>query len=362
MPAAEMPAALPGFARYVFVDGVLSQAPPVPGASGAATVTPLTSATAAPGAATAGLAADARFAALNAAFATGGAAIHAAAAAAGGAPAQIELVFVARADAQAGASYPRVDVRLDAGASLTLIERHLSAESDNSFVNSAVTADLARGAALQHYRLQGLAARAILFDTLTATLAQDASYHLHGISTGAQAARSTLAVRLAGERASLAMAMAALGDGSQVNDTFALVEHLAPAARTTQAFRGISAGRARVAFNGKIVVAKNAAGTDSQQALRGLLAGAEAEIDVRPQLEIYTDDVRCSHGATVGKLDDNMLFYLLSRGLDRDTAQRLLKWAFLGEVIAKISLPELRREIEAHLPAALKDASLQELL
>ena len=82
-------------------------------------------------------------------------------------------------------------------------------------------------------------------------------------------------------------------------------------------YRGIAAGRARVGFNGKIVVAPGAVGTDSQQSLRGLLAGAEAEIDVRPQLEIYTDDVRCSHGATAGKLDENMLFYLLARGLDR---------------------------------------------
>ncbi|MFI4879613.1 MAG: Fe-S cluster assembly protein SufD [Steroidobacterales bacterium] len=360
--AADMPPALPDFARYVYVDGVLSATLSAPAATGAATVTPLASTPAVAGAATPALKADERFAAVNAAFATDGTAIRVTAGSGAATPAGIELVFVASADAQAGASYPRVAVRLEAGARLTLIERHLSAGSDNSFVNSAVTADLARGATLQHYRLQDLAGRAIMFDTLSATLGADASYHLHGISTGAQAARSTLTVRLAGERANLAMAMAALGDRAQVNDMFALVEHLAPGARTTQTFRGISAGRARVAFNGKIVVARNAAGTDSQQSLRGLLAGAEAEIDVRPQLEIYTDDVRCSHGATVGKLDDNMLFYLLSRGLDRDTAQRLLKWAFLAEVVTKISVPALRREIEAHLPGALKDATLQELL
>ena len=91
-------------------------------------------------------------------------------------------------------------------------------------------------------------------------------------------------------------------------------------AQTEQVFRGISAGRARVAFNGKIVVAREAHGTDSRQSLRGLLAGPDAEIDVRPQLEIYTDAVRCSHGATAGKLDENMLFYLLSRGITQLTA------------------------------------------
>src|SRR5207253_7582422 len=116
--------------------------------------------------------------------------------------------------------------------------------------------------------------------------------------------------------------------------------------RSLQNFRGIAAGRARSAFNSKVVVKSGARGAHSQQSLRGLLAGAEAEIDVRPQLEIYTDDVRCAHGATAGKLDDEMLFYLLARGLDRATAQRLLKWAFLEDVVAKIEVPELRRQIE----------------
>lgn len=361
--AAQLPPALPDCSRHVFVDGLYAPALSAAGAAGAATVTSL--APAAPAAARAAAprgTVDERFAALNEAFATDGAAIRVAAELGATGAASVELLFVASADGEAGASYPRVELHLDAGASLTLIERHLSVGSDNSFVNSAVTVELARGATLHHYRLQELGARAVLFDTLTAALAQDASYQLQGISTGAQAARSTVLVQLAGEGANLAMANAALGDRQQVNDTFALVEHLAPRARTTQTFRGIAAARARVAFNGKIVVARNAAGTDSQQSLRGLLAGAEAEIDVRPQLEIYTDEVRCSHGATVGKLDDNMLFYLLSRGLDRDAAQRLLKWAFLGDVLAKITLPALRREIEARLPGALKDEALRELL
>jgi Fe-S cluster assembly protein SufD len=352
---ADLPAALPGCVRYVFVDGVLAPALSAAASNGHALVTSLACAS------TETLAdqprGDERFLALNEAFATDGAAIRVPAASGGGEPAQIELLFVASADALAGASYPRVELQLDAGARLTLIERHLSVTADNSFVNSAVTVQLGHGATLQHYRLQDLGARATCFDTLTARLAQQSSYQLHCISTGAQSARSTVRVRLAGEGANLAMAMVALGDRQQVNDTFALVEHLAPRARTAQTFRGIAAGRARVAFNGKIVVAKNAAGTDSQQSLRGLLAGADAEIDVRPQLEIYTDDVRCSHGATVGKLDDDMLFYLLSRGLDRDTAQRLLKWAFLGDVIAKITLPALRQQIEAHLPGALQDTA-----
>jgi len=140
------------------------------------------------------------------------------------------------------------------------------------------------------------------------------------------------------------------------------VEHAAPHARSRQSFRGIAGGRSRVAFNSKVVVREGAHGTDSYQSLRGLLAGAEAEIDVRPQLEIYTDDVRCAHGATAGKLDEAMLFYLLSRGLDPETAQRLLKWAFLEDVVAKIAVPELRRQIEASLAGQMNDPTALEAL
>ena len=116
-----------------------------------------------------------------------------------------------------------------------------------------------------------------------------------------------------------------------------------------------------MAHNGKVIVQKDAHGTDSSQSLRGLLAGSDAEIDVRPQLEIYTDDVRCNHGATAGKLDDNMLFYLLSRGIDRETAHRVLKWAFLEDVVSKIEVPELRRQIEQNLAGQLGDTA-RELL
>ena len=350
--AAELPPALPGIARYVFVDAHFAPAASAPLRAGVVSRT----VQAGDGAAMA----DERFALLNQAFATDGLIIevddtHER-------PLQLEVLFVASAAAENGGSYPRLEVRLHPRAQLTLIERHLSATPAGSFVTSAVEVEAGAGAHLEHYRLQELNARSLLFDTLSARLAADAAYRLHVISTGAQSARSTLALRLLGERADLSLAVAALGDARQVQDGYAVVEHLAPNARTAQTFRGIAADRARVAFNGKIIVRPGAHGTDSRQSLRGLLAGPEAEIDVRPQLEIYNDDVRCSHGATAGKLDDAMLFYLLSRGLDRATAQRLLKWAFLEDVISPVSLAPLRRKIEERLAGQLRDEALRELL
>ena len=366
---AHLPEALPGISRYVFVDGHFAPAVSATLAAGAARATRLSQPAEAAPAETVPVdavpaegitRADQRFALLNEAFATDGLRIDVAATS--GAPLQLEVLFVASAPAQSGASYPRLEVHLEPGAQLTLIERHSSATAQASFVTSAVQVELARGAQLEHYRLQELDNRSTFFDTLSGELAEDAAYRLHGISTGGQSARSTLSLRLAGERADLSLALAALGDRQQVQDAYAVVEHAAPNARTVQTFRGIAAGRARVAFNGKIIVAPGARGTDSHQSLRGLLAGPEAEIDVRPQLEIYTDEVRCNHGATAGKLDDDMLFYLLSRGLDRDSAQRLLKWAFLEDVISQITPRPLRRQIEERLAVHLRDETLRELL
>jgi Fe-S cluster assembly protein SufD len=374
--ASQLPAPLTGCARHVFVDGAfapeLSSPLELPGLTvrhrrhaadtaarretGTAILTrlprALPPARALP---------EARLALLNEAFATDTASIHVGAAT--GETPRVELVFVAAAAADAGASYPRIELALEPDARLILIERHVSAGGEASLVNSSVEVQMGRGAQLTHYRLQQAGARATWLDTLTAVLAAAARYRLLAINTGALSARSTAYVQMAGAGAELSLAAAALGDRQQVQDQFAVVEHLAPHARTEQTFRGIASGRARVAFNGKIVVREAAAGADSHQSLRGLLAGPEAEIDVRPQLEIYTDEVRCSHGATAGKLDDDMLFYLLSRGLATEVAQRLLKWAFLEDVVSRIELPELRRQIEHALAGQMADAaSLQELL
>ena len=381
--AGDLPEAIQGYARYTFVDGVfvpglsasvarkgisvqsLREHPPVP--------THIRSREAPTRLIEPSKSKDARFALLNDAFATDGAFIRVSEGTdwsrgsgdvpGGDCPTCIELVFVATVESQAGASYPRVDLQVDARARVGLIERHVSVGSGANFVNASVRVDIGRGAIVNHYRVQEAGAKATWFDTLSATLAPDAVYKLHGVNVGGLSTRSTLNVQLAGERAEAVISVASLGDRHQVQDTFIVVDHIAPHARSEQIFRGISAGRARVTCNSMVAVRKDAKGTDSQQSLRGLLAGPEAEIDVRPQLEIYTDDVRCAHGATAGKLDDNMLFYLLSRGIDAATAQRLLKWAFLEDVVARIEVPELRRQIERSLAGQMHEAdALKELL
>jgi len=305
---------------------------------------------------------DASFALLNEAFGTDGAQITVAAGSRS-TGCCLEVLFVATAESSVGASYPRINLVVEANAQLSLIERHLSLDSAASFVNSAVTVSVQKQSHVNHYRVQQVSPQATWMDTLSATVATDAAYRLHAVELGAQSSRSTVQIKLAGERAELGFHVVSLGERNQVHDIYARVEHAAPRARTDESFRGIAGGRSRVAFNGKIVVREGAQGTDSRQSLRGLLAGKEAEIDVRPQLEIYTDDVKCSHGATAGKLDDTALFYLLSRGIDRETALKLLKWAFLEDVVSKIAVPELRKQIEQSLAGQLQDVGeLKELL
>ena len=345
----DLPAAIEGFTRFVFIDGQFAPQLSAPtGARGAATLTRLQGE----------LPTDQQaFALLNEAFATDGADIQVTA---GAATVDIEVLFYSAAPT---AAYPRLNVRLGANARLRLIERHVGKVTTPQFINSVVRVELAAGAAFNHYRLQETGAATSWTDTLRATVARDASYHLHLLQVGALAARSTVDVELAGAAASTRIDTVALADGPQVHDTMIVVDHKATHTRTEENFRGIAGGRARIGFNGLIIVRDSAHHADSAQSLKGLIAGSEAEIDLRPQLEIHTDEVRCSHGATTGKLDDTMLFYLLSRGITAEVAQRLLKWAFITDVVAKIDVPALRTHVQRSLASHMQDAqSLQELL
>ena len=347
--AAAVPAAIEGFTRFVFVDGQFApQLSAAPGAVGGATLRRLQGELPTN---------DQAFALLNEAFATDGADIQVAADAA---TVDIEVVFYS---ATPTAAYPRLNVRLNPNARLRLIERHVGQVTTAQFINSVVRIEVGAGASCNHYRLQETGAATSWTDTLRATLARDASYHLHLLQLGSQAARATVDIELAGPAASTRVDTVSLADAQQVHDTMIVVDHQAAHTRTEENFRGIAGGRSRIAFNGLIIVRDSAHHADSAQSLKGLIAGSEAEIDLRPQLEIHTDEVRCSHGATSGKLDETMLFYLLTRGIERDVAQRLLKWAFITDVVARIDVPALRTHVQRSLASHMQDAqSLEELL
>jgi Fe-S cluster assembly protein SufD len=345
--AAALPAAQPGHERWVFVDGKLDIARSAPAAgSHAAVLDARVAGTAFQDMLDGSLAAagvDFALARLNAQRGNQVLQISLP----DDAPrAAVELHFIATASAAAGSSYPRVQVQAGRNTRLSLIERHSSAADADSLVNAAVDVSVAPGAVVDHVRVQHLAPAASAFDTLIVHAAANACYRLRTVTLGGNSSRSTLFIKLGGRGARCELSAAIVANGTQVHDMFAEVDHSAPDTVTREVFRGIANERGKLAFNGKMIVREHAHGADSDQSLKSLLTGSGAEAAARPQLEIYTDKVRAKHGATTGKLDEQMLFYLLSRGMDRTTAQALLQWAFIEDAVSRIEPLELRREVE----------------
>jgi Fe-S cluster assembly protein SufD len=271
---------------------------------------------------------------------------------------ELALCVVHRSEAHAvnTAVHPRIIVELAANARATLIEHYLDAGTGSSLCNSCTQVSVGAGARLEHYRVFAAGAGALQFDSLALVQDPDSSCRLFTIALGGQLLRTALDARLAGNGAALESHALLVGSGERHVDCAAVVTHAAPATRSRQSARAIASGTSRVITNSKVIVAPGAMHADSQQSLRGMLLSPTAEIDTRPQLEIHTDEVRCAHGATTGRLDREMYFYLLSRGIDRDTAQSLLVFAFLGDVLAGMTQDAARAAIEASLITQLPDA------
>jgi Fe-S cluster assembly protein SufD len=253
-----------------------------------------------------------------------------------------------------------VQVHAGRGAHLRIVERHISAGPADSAVNAAFDLALRGDATVDHCRLQNLNDAAAVFDTLIAHIGERASYRFRTVTLGGLTSRSTIFVKLANRAARCEFTAASIANGIQTHDVFAEIAHAGADSVTRQMYRGIATDRGKLGFNGKMIVRDSATGADSDQSLKTLLTGSGAEASVRPQLEIYTDKVRAKHGATTGKLDEQMLFYLLSRGIDRRTAQTLLQWAFIEDAVSRIDCAELRAEIEILIAAQLNEVSALE--
>jgi Fe-S cluster assembly protein SufD len=359
-PAIDLPAPLPGYERWVFVDGAFAPDLSAPASQSAVTLLNARDAgeefTAMLDESIATEGADFALARLNGA--RGNTVVHIAPS--NGAQTSIELTFVATAAAAAGTSYPRVQVHAGRGAQLRIVERHISATATDSAVNAAFDLALRADATVDHCRLQNLNDTAAAFDTLVAHVGERASYRFRTVTLGGLTSRSTIFVKLAGRAARCELTAASIANGTQTHDVFAEIAHAGADTVTREMYRGIATDRGKLGFNGKMIVRESAPGADSDQSLKTLLTGGGAEASVRPQLEIYTDKVRAKHGATTGKLDEQMLFYLLSRGIDRRTAQTLLQWAFIEDAVSRIECADLRTEIETLIAAQLNEVSALE--
>jgi Fe-S cluster assembly protein SufD len=246
--------------------------------------------------------------------------------------------------ASGGAFHPRHAIRLGRGARLTLIE--VNAGSRAYLNNPVFSVAVAEDAVLSHLRIQTEAPDAFHLSTLYAEVGARGSYDSFLLSLGARLARVEVHARLVGEKSAAHLNAAQLLGGNQHADFTTVVTHDAPATTSRQTVKNVLTGQSRGVFQGKIEVSRIAQKTDGYQMNQALLLSAQAEIDSKPQLEIYADDVKCSHGATVGELDPDQLFYLRSRGVPEAEASSILVRAFLNEALDPISHDAARCAME----------------
>lgn len=267
----------------------------------------------------------------------------------------LRLVFLAGGDEPALAC-PRVLVRAGPGSKATVIE-HYGASPGESLSLAVTEVALGAGAHIEHYRLQEVSGEAFHLGVLAARLERDATLVSHNLSVGGRIARLDLDVELAGPGARVEMNGLYVVRDRQHADSHTRVDHAVPRTTSDELYRGVLAGKSRAVFNGKAIVHPGAAGTDARQSNANLLLSPHAEVDTKPELEIYADDVKCAHGATTGQLDTAALFYLRSRGIDEETARSLLTFAFADTVLARMGLVALRRHAEQLVVGRLPDAN-----
>jgi len=234
----------------------------------------------------------------------------------------------------------RVIVDVGADARLQLIECSLSAGPGRQFTNAVTGIELARGARLDHVRIQNRDHAHTGVSRISASLDRDACLFSNNFDLGGALTRNDIVIGINGPGASVNLTGLYLADDKQHIDNHTSILHNIGPAISAEEYRGIMAGRSQCVFNGKVVVAKGADGTDSSQTNHNLLLSERAEIDTKPELEIYADDVKCAHGATVGQLDEGAIFYLRSRGLALAQARQLLTRAFAAGTLGTLSIGE----------------------
>ncbi len=265
----------------------------------------------------------------------------------------IHLVFIS-SERPYVAPQPRIIIDLGLDSTLRVVEHFVSAAECSAWTNVVTQITLRARSELVLYRLQEHGQAHLHTELLTAKLAEDAKLKLGYVDLGGKLVRNDIQVDLAKPGASCELFGLFMAADGQHIDNHIRVDHTAPRTVSQETFRGIIGDRGRGVFNGKVVVHKNAQKIDATQSSDNLLLSDRAEIDTKPELEIYADDVKCSHGATVGQLDENQLFYLRSRGIDDETARGLLTFAFANDILQRLDMPELKqrviRRVLNHLP------------
>jgi Fe-S cluster assembly protein SufD len=284
------------------------------------------------------------FAALNTAFAGGGAFLYVPAGAKLEAP--VQLLFLSAPSEVETAAFPRVLVVAERDSRLDLIESYAATEESAYFTDAVVEITVGEGAGVTHYKVQDESGAAFHVASTRAELARSGYYDLTTVTLGARLSRHNIEVKLDSEGAECRVDGLYIVGTGQHTDTHSLIDHQKPHCTSRQNYKGILDGKSRAVFNGRVFVHEGARGTDAEQSNKNLLLSQEARVDTKPQLEIFNDDVKCSHGATVGQLEEEELFYLLSRGLHTDLARNLLTYGFAEEIVEKFKFGSIRAQLD----------------
>ena len=259
----------------------------------------------------------------------------------------LEILCVSRDDADSKFNNINCFVHAESGAKIQLIERYHSLGATNHLTNSAFTFKLDADAQVNHYRIQNESESAFHVGSAKTRQEEGSQYRIFSSSFGALLNRHEVLQSLDGRNAHCELKGLYIGNGNQHIDNYTTIAHESEDATSDEFYKGVLDDRARSVFHGRIKVAPGAQRTDAHQQNRNLILSPNAEADTKPQLEIYADDVKCSHGATVGQLDDNAVFYLRSRGLDEAQARAVLTDAFAAEIVRGIDLEPVLNEVSA---------------
>jgi len=298
---------------------------------------------------------DHPFVALSTAFMRDGAFVHVPKGTALAEP--IHLLFVSTRRGMATVSYPRNLIVAGDDSQLVIVESYIGLGNDVYFTNAVTEIVGGKNAVIAHHKLERESQEAFHIATVQAHLDRRSNFSSRSIDLGGALVRNDLNAVLAGEGIDCTLDGLYLVTGRQHVDNHTRIDHVMPHCSSRELYKGVLDGKSRGVFNGKIYVHKDAQKTDAKQTNKNLLLSEDAVINTKPQLEIHANDVKCTHGSTIGQLDQDAIFYLRSRGLDLATARRLLTYAFASEIISRIRIEPLRAQLENLLAARLSEGS-----
>ena len=258
----------------------------------------------------------------------------------------VHLLYINSGSEEDTAIYPRNLIVVGDHSAATIIESYDAVSANCYFDNTVTEIAVGNGSRVEHCKVQRESQRAFHFGTLQVQQKRDSQFTSNSITVGSKLTRNGISTILNDERSECTLNGLYLGANEQIIDNHTRIDHKMPNCNSHELYKGILDGNSSAVFNGKIYVHPDAQKTDAKQTNRVLLLSDNAKINTKPELEIFADDVKCTHGATVGQIDEDALFYLRSRGLDYQKAHSILTYAFAEEALNQLNVTEVRREID----------------